>query len=408
MAKLRGFISIFLSCVVCIQFSFLSGYAELFFSFNQGQEIRDLDDSDHLLSTDGFFKLGFFHPGSSSPLGQSSNTYLGIWYGKLPNNPEAVWVANPNDPIIDSSGIFTLDFDGKLKITHKGGQPIVLNPNQQVSGNVTASLLNFGNFELRELIANGSPGRVLWQSFDYPTNTLLPGMKLGMNLKTGQNWTLSSWLSGQVPSPGAFRLGVDPGGVNQLVVWRREEVYWTSGEWRNGSFQNAPDLTRRADLFEFSFVSNEEEKYFSYSVKSNSTHSRWELNAWGQILQFILATDGNSWENATIAGPCSLNVNYPEAVCIDQKPSKCRNSSEIFVPIRGFFRQTNSINPDYSANLSLGDCHAACWNNCSCVAYESVHNNGTGCLFLSKASDFVPNENFGYSYVLTSGTTRGK
>lgn len=158
-----------------------------------------------MLSSDLVFKLGFFHPGVSSPLHQSSNSYLGIWYSTLPNNPEAVWVANPDDPIIDSSGVFTLDFEGKLKIMRNGGQPIVLNPNQEVSGNVTASLLDSGNFVLREVTADGTPGKILWQSFDYPTNTLLPGMRLGVNLRSRQNLTLSSWLSGQVPSPGDFQ-----------------------------------------------------------------------------------------------------------------------------------------------------------------------------------------------------------
>lgn len=408
MANLRSIVSMAVLCIFCSKLYIFSCHAELLFSFNQGQELKDSDDSDYMLSSDLVFKLGFFHPGVSSPLHQSSNSYLGIWYSTLPNNPEAVWVANPDDPIIDSSGVFTLDFEGKLKITRTGGQPIVLNPNQEVSGNVTASLLDSGNFVLREVTADGTPGKILWQSFDYPTNTLLPGMRLGVNLRSRQNLTLSSWLSGQVPSPGAFRLGVDQGGTNQLVVWRREDVYWTSGEWRNGGFQNAPELTRRADLFEFSFVSNEDEKYFSYSVKSGSTHSRWELNSWGQILQFELTKDDTSWENATIASQCKLNVEYPEAVCIEQKPSKCRNRTEIFVPVRGYLKETNSIYPDYNTGLSLSDCHATCWNNCSCVAYESVHSNGTGCLYLRKASDFVPNENFGFSYVLASGNIRGK
>lgn len=81
-------------------------------------------------------------------------------------------------------------------------------------------------------------------------NTLLPGMKLGMNLKTGQSWTLSSWFSEQLPAPGAFRLGMDHSGINQLIIWRREVIYWTSGVWGNGSFQLAPELTTRVDLFE--------------------------------------------------------------------------------------------------------------------------------------------------------------
>ena len=233
--------SFFFSCL-CFE-SLVLIYAESFVTLNQGQQLKASDNSDELVSSNGVFKLGFFHPGSSTPRGPSTNSYLAIWYNKLPNNPEAVWIANPNDPISDSAGVFALDFDGKLKITSSGGQPLVLNPNQKVYDSVTASLLDSGNFVLSEVASNGTLGKVLWQSFDYPTNTLLPGMKIGIE-KSGRNLTLSSWLSGQVPSPGAFRLGFDPGGTNQLVLWQREEVYWTSGERRNGNFKNAPDLTK--------------------------------------------------------------------------------------------------------------------------------------------------------------------
>lgn len=107
MANLRSIVSMPVLCIFCSKLYIFSCHAELLFSFNQGQEHKDSDDSDYMLSSDLVFKLGFFHPGVSSPLHQSSNSYLGIWYSTLPNNSEAVWVANPDDPIIDSSGVFT-------------------------------------------------------------------------------------------------------------------------------------------------------------------------------------------------------------------------------------------------------------------------------------------------------------
>jgi len=45
----------------------------------------------------------------------------------------------------------------------------------------------------------------LWQSFDYPTDSLLPGMKLGVNRKTGHNWSLVSWFTPSTPASGPFR-----------------------------------------------------------------------------------------------------------------------------------------------------------------------------------------------------------
>ena len=46
--------------------------------------------------------------------------------------------------------------------------------------------------------SNGSIGRWLWESFDHPTDTLLPEMKLVVNR------SLTSWLALDDPASGAF------------------------------------------------------------------------------------------------------------------------------------------------------------------------------------------------------------
>ncbi|KAK7859452.1 g-type lectin s-receptor-like serine/threonine-protein kinase ces101 [Quercus suber] len=56
------------------------------------------------------------------------------------------------------------------------------------------------------MYSNGSTKWVLWQSFDHLALVLIPEMKLGVNHKTGQNWSLTSWLTWNVPNPGAFTL----------------------------------------------------------------------------------------------------------------------------------------------------------------------------------------------------------
>ncbi|TQD99642.1 hypothetical protein C1H46_014778 [Malus baccata] len=291
---------------------------------------------------------------------------------------------------------------------YSGGEIPVSDSNQTVSGNVTASLLDTGNLVLQEFASNIAFGSVLWQSFDHPTNTLLPGMKLGMNFKTGQNWTLFSWLSDQVPEPGAFKLGVDPGAADQLVIWRRGDVYWTSGVWKNGSFRGSPELTRRVDLFEFTFVSSKEEKYFSYSVKNISTYSRWELSLQGQISQSILAPNKTTWES-TVTGPCKLDMNYPDAMCIEEKITECRNGSELFVPIRGYFPAVKFLYDDDDTSLAISDCHAACWRNCTCIGYESLYtDNGTGCVYMMEGAKFEENDYYGFTYILTIGRNSSK
>lgn len=358
-------------------------------------------DWEHLLSLPrGTFKLGFFSPSSSS------YRYLGIWYSKLPHNPEAVWVGNLINPILNSSGVLLLDDDGRLKTTQNGSQSFLVSSNPPGQGNVTLNLLDTGNLVLREVSSGGSTGLVLRQSFDYPRNELLPGMKLGLDRKTGQNWTLTSWLSNRDPTPGAFRLGVDPGGANQLIIWQPDETYWTSGPWQGGKFQLASELTSNGNLYDFTFVSNEDEKYFSFTTKNNSTVSRWEINLWGQIVQSTLASDGTTWLYSTTSS-CSQSGNYSDAVCIDQKPSQCRNSSEIFIPQRGYYNSSELLYLEHNSSLSLSDCHSICWNNCSCVSFGSLFTDGTGCEFWSKGASFVANDNFDVLYVLTLTNAQG-
>ncbi|KAF8036463.1 hypothetical protein BT93_C2245 [Corymbia citriodora subsp. variegata] len=377
--------------LLVLLFSFTSR-AETVFQLMQGQQLRDWE---HLLAPLGTFKLGFFSPGSSS------YRYLGIWYSKLPHNPEAIWVADPNNPIYNSSGVLNLDSDGRLKITANGNQTIVVSSNDPVTTNVTLTLLDTGNLLLREVNSDGTVGRVLWQSFDYPSSTLLPGMKLGLDLKARTNWTLTSWLNNRDPAPGAFRLGVDPGSTNQLVIWHHEEIYWTSGAWENGGFQMAPELTRDKTAYDFSFVSDKNEKYFTFSLKNNSTITRWEINLWGQMVLSTLAKDGITWLYSSTSS-CNSNGNYSGAVCVDQKPSACRNGSELFVPQRGYYNKEELPYSDHNSSLTLSDCHSMCWNNCSCIAFESLSSDGTGCEFWKKGGTYIPNDNFDVLYVLTS------
>ena len=139
---------------------------------------QELKDGDEFVLADGKFRLGFFNL-------TSKNSYLGIWYGgdSLTN---VVWFANSNAPLFGNFISPIIDDYGSLKISYsKMGPSISLNPGQEAS-NCIAVLLDTGNFVPRELNSDGTVKRELWQSFDYPTETLLLGMKLGFNKK---KWT---------------------------------------------------------------------------------------------------------------------------------------------------------------------------------------------------------------------------
>ncbi|XP_018476745.2 G-type lectin S-receptor-like serine/threonine-protein kinase CES101 [Raphanus sativus] len=370
-----------------------------------GQQLRDWEQ---LISARKVFTLGFFTPTESSTfsLGSAGLRYIGIWSEHGLSNP--VWVGNPTESVYDSSGSLSIDTNGVLKITSANASPItVVRPHLSSAGNVSATLLDSGNFVIRETGPGGGPGRVLWQSFDHPGSILLPGMKIGFNLKTKKEISVTSWTSNKVPAPGAFRLGLDPSGADQLLVWRHGEIYWSSGKLsNNGSSQLNLELSSSYIDYEFTFHSDKHMKYFSYSVKktNGSVFSSWLLDTLGQI------TVTNSLESKTSirgssesSGPCKTDSKNSSAICIAEKPTACRKGSEYFEPRRGFMMD----NAYYGVGLSSGisDCHGSCWRNCSCVAFE--RSSGGRCQYWGKGSTFVPYDTFNVNlelivYVLDS------
>jgi hypothetical protein len=131
------------------------------------------------------------------------------------------------------------------KVESKISEPIILYaspPPLNNSNYIVATLLDTGNFVLKDIQKN----IVLWQSFDHPTYSFLPGMKLGVNHKTGENWSLVSSISGSIS------LDWEPTRKELLVFKLREKVYWASGKLL---INNTFEYITRED-FEVKVVSN--------------------------------------------------------------------------------------------------------------------------------------------------------
>ncbi|CAI9772265.1 unnamed protein product [Fraxinus pennsylvanica] len=220
-----------------------------------------------LNSANKVFTLGFYKPE------HTNNTYLGIWYKDYSSN-RPVWLGNREKPIMDILA-FSISSAGKLIVTSNRSDPIELYGGGNGT-NMTAMLLNSGNFVVRETNINGSAGRILWESFDYPTNTLNPGMKLGVNYRNGRNRYLTSWFALNNFASGIFTLEWDPA-RHRLIVRRRRLVYWTNGDVKNYTNENSrlnvnefENIVHKPHVLNFNYnltyVSNGVEDYFSYSL----------------------------------------------------------------------------------------------------------------------------------------------
>ncbi|KAL4572908.1 hypothetical protein LXL04_019696 [Taraxacum kok-saghyz] len=76
-----------------------------------GESMNDGRD-DYLESPEKMFQMGFFQPQKTSEV--SLRRYVGIWYTMDPKI--VVWVANRDNPVMDSSGLLTVSEDGSAKL----------------------------------------------------------------------------------------------------------------------------------------------------------------------------------------------------------------------------------------------------------------------------------------------------
>ncbi|KAK1375374.1 hypothetical protein POM88_031567 [Heracleum sosnowskyi] len=145
------------------------------------------------------------------------NRYLGIWY-KTVSVQTVVWVANREVGVNDATSVLKLTSSGTLNLYNNiNGVIIWSSDSKRLGVNPVLQLFDNGNLVVREKNDN-DPAHYLWQSFDYPTDTHLPGMKLGMDLRTGFERFLSSWKSNDDPAPGVYNYHLDPAGYPHLVL----------------------------------------------------------------------------------------------------------------------------------------------------------------------------------------------
>ncbi|KAK7317481.1 hypothetical protein RJT34_01755 [Clitoria ternatea] len=285
-----------------------------------------------------------------------------------------VWVANRDQPIYDDgSAVLSLDNSGVLKIeSEQSEEPIVLYSSPQPYNNTVATLLDSGNFVLQQLHPNGDTGEMLWQSFDYPSDTLFPEMKLGVAHKTGQNWSLVSWLSDSIPTSGAFGLEWEPG-EGELIIRRRGRVCWKSGRFMNNRFLEIPEEVQ--NIYKFNIVSNGDEEYLTFTTPNEElTDTEWTLLETGQLVNrkgYDIARADMCYGHNTDGG-CQKWEEIPS----------CRDPGDVFVTKEGYPNYSYD-NITYLSNASYGisDCKARCWKDCSCYGFKEYHDNGTGCVF---------------------------
>ncbi|XP_057460629.1 G-type lectin S-receptor-like serine/threonine-protein kinase At4g27290 [Actinidia eriantha] len=186
-----------------------------------------------------------------------------------------VWAANREIPLADTTGVLKVVDPGILVLLN-GTNHTMWSTNSSSSARYPVTqLLESGNLVVKDLKAD-DPGHLVWQSFDYPGDTFLPGMKLGKNLVTGQEWYLSSWKSDNDPAQGEYAFGLDIHGYPQTVLSKGSTDLFRSGPW-NGVRFSVPHL-RPNLIYKYGVFFEKDEVYYAYELLNSSVVSRFILN----------------------------------------------------------------------------------------------------------------------------------
>ncbi|KAF0910645.1 hypothetical protein E2562_004641 [Oryza meyeriana var. granulata] len=355
------------------------------------------------------FVLGFFSPSNSTPARQ----YIGIWYN-IPDRT-VVWVANRETPAITNQSSSSSSFAPRLALTNDSNL-VLSDADGRVlwTTNVTgaaarstsppvAELLNNGNLTLR------SNGATLWQSFDHPTDTFIPEMKVQLNKRTRHGARIVSWKDAGDPSPGSFSYGMDPDTYLQLVMWNRSRPYWRTTAWTgymtSGQLLNAATGT----AIYLDVVDTEQEIYMKLRVSDGASPTRYVVTSSGKFQ--LLNWDRNSSEWFTFnsfpthqcstygyCGPygcCDFTAGAVSTCkCLDGfEPASgeewsagrfsggCRRKETL--PCSGgggghdFLALPRMKVPDkflmLVENMTFDECAARCARNCSCEAYAHAN-----------------------------------
>ncbi|XP_044379067.1 G-type lectin S-receptor-like serine/threonine-protein kinase B120 [Triticum aestivum] len=364
---------------------------------------KPLSPGSVLVSEDEVFALGFFSPSSSNST--KKHYYVGIWYNDIPKCT-VVWVSNRAAPITNLSSVnLAVTSSSDIVISDSNGRVLwrtnnninIINSSLTTAISVVAMLENTGNFILRSL----ADGAILWQSFDQPTDTLLPGMNLRLSHNMHPLQQLVAWKGQQDPAPGVFSYGADPNNLLQSFIWNGSRPHRRSPVWINYLLRlYYMDMFKSTIYMALHHAGDE--VYMSFGMPTGSfavlvrmnidysgkvTVLSWESNM--SVWRALYAEPEHECNTYSYCGPygyCDNTEIIPVCKCLDgfeprddkgwivgrflqgcrrKEVRRCTHGD-------GFLTFSGMKVPDkflHVPNKSFDECTEECKSNCSCVAY---------------------------------------
>uniref|UniRef100_A0A2N9EXR9 Receptor-like serine/threonine-protein kinase n=1 Tax=Fagus sylvatica TaxID=28930 RepID=A0A2N9EXR9_FAGSY len=165
------------------------------------------------LSSSGLYAFGFYKQGNGYA--------VGIFLAGIPQKT-VVWTANRDNPPVPADVTLNFTSDGRLVL--QSTQFTVPSLGITADGATSASMLDTGNF-----VVYNSDNKSIWESFQHPTDTLLPTQKLSAS--ANDDAVLDSSVSDSNQSTGLFRALMQQDGFIALyprgTPYRIEYGYWS-------------------------------------------------------------------------------------------------------------------------------------------------------------------------------------
>ncbi|KAK3037448.1 hypothetical protein RJ639_031942 [Escallonia herrerae] len=357
-------------------------------SLPRGSALSVEDDSDLITSQDNTFTCGFY--------GMGTNAYwFAIWFTNSKDRTIA-WTANRDKPVNGKGSSISLKPNGAMVLTDANGLMVWMT--NTTSADVDrAELLNTGNLVLKD-----PKGRILWQSFDSPTDTLLPSQ-----IFTKSKSLVSALRKGSYQS-GYFSLFFNSDNVLKMIYDGPEasSVYWPRPDYDVwGNLRTNYNSSRIASFDDQGVLSSSDKLQFSASDMGFGIKRRLTLDYDGNLrfhsLNFTTGLWSITWEafaqQCNVHGLCGrygICIYTPQAMCSCPpgyevsdisdwskgcKPTfnfTCSKSQQLkFVEI--LHTDYYGFDSNYSRGISFEDCRKICLDDCACQAF-SYRLDGVG------------------------------
>ncbi|OMP03917.1 S-locus glycoprotein [Corchorus olitorius] len=374
------------SFVVVNLFFFLQLTSSAVHVLRQGSSLSVENPDDVLISASGVFSAGFY------PIGDNAYCFA-VWFTKPCHDGShtIVWIANRDRPVNGKRSKLLILKTGNIILTD-AGEYIIWSSNSTDSESWSRLiLLDSGNLVLQTL-----KNVTVWQSFDSPTNTLLPEQPLTRYKK------LVSARSQTDPSSGHYKLMYDDDNVLRLVFDGPEtsSIYWPDStvlDYNQG--RNRYNDSRIAVFDSSGHFTSSDQVEFNATDFGHGIWRRLTLDFDGNLRLYSLDEQKGIWSvtwqamNRScrihgICGPnsiCMYNLgSSPKCSCPpgfkmknqtdwnygcepEYKLSSCNDRDVIFVKLNhvNFF----GYHPSNLLNYTFEECKRACLDSC-CVAFQ--------------------------------------